>query len=176
MHQSWTVTLVFLLLELLPFVCLQFSCPLHNFKTAWHIFMLLVTHNIFQLRKSIKIYFQKKKKLCFFFIFLSFLGFSAIQNIIDLYLLLLYMWIIRTYFPLDWVFKIIYILKKHVYAYFAHVQLCISSFACKLICRHSTLIAKVNSCINFNFCITIIMLYLSKIRGILKNCDSLRQR
>ena len=31
-----------------------------------------------------------------------------------------------------------------------------------------TLIAKVNSCINFNFYITIIMLYLSKIKGILK--------
>ena len=45
---------------------------------------------------------------------------------------------------------------------------CISSFACKLLCRHSALIAKENYCINFNFCITIIMLYLSKIRGILK--------
>ena len=43
MQNTWTVTLVFLLLELLPFMCEQFSCPLHNFKTAWHIFMKLHT-------------------------------------------------------------------------------------------------------------------------------------
>ena len=50
---------------------------------------------------------------------------------------------------------------------FACAQLCISSFACKLLCRHSTLIAEVNSCINFIFCITITLLYLNKFRGIL---------
>ena len=42
-------------------------------------------------------------------------------------------------------------LQKHVFAFFARVQLCISSFACKLLCRHSSLIAEVNSCINFIF-------------------------
>ena len=58
--------------------------------------------------------------------------------------------------------------KARFFAFFARAQLCISSFACKLLYRHSTLIAEVNSCINFIFCITIIMLYLSKIRGNLK--------
>ena len=57
---------------------------------------------------------------------------------------------------------------KTCFACFALSQLCISSFACKLLCRQSTLIAKVNSCINCKFCITIIILHLSKIRGILK--------
>ena len=52
-------------------------------------------------------------------------------------------------------------LQKHVFAFSARAQLHIGSFAC----RHSTLIAEVNSCINFNFYITIIMVYLSKIRG-----------
>ena len=50
---------------------------------------------------------------------------------------------------------------------FARAQLCGGSFACKLLCIHSTLITKVNSCINLNYCITTIMFYLSKIRGIL---------
>ena len=72
------------------------------------------------------------------------------------------MCVIRTYFPLDLAFKLLYMLKKHVFAFFARSHLCVSSFARKLLCRHSTSIAEVNSCINFNFCITIIMLYLSK--------------
>ena len=66
-----------------------------------------------------------------------------------------------------WTFKILYMLQKHVFACFACVQSCIGSFACKLIFRHSTLIAEVNSSICFNFCITITMLYLNTIRGIL---------
>ena len=57
---------------------------------------------------------------------------------------------------------------KICFCIFACAQLHISSFACKLLSRHSTLIAKVHSCILFHFCIIIIMLYLSKIRGILK--------
>ena len=61
-----------------------------------------------------------------------------------------------------------YMLRKHVFAFFACAQLCTNTFACKLLCRHSTLIEEVNSCINLNFCITFIMLYLPKIRGILK--------
>ena len=44
MRNTWTITLIFLLLELLPFMCYQFSCPLYNFKTAWHIFMKLHTN------------------------------------------------------------------------------------------------------------------------------------
>ena len=44
MQKTWTVNLVFLLLELLPFVCYQFSCLLHKFKTAWHIFLKLHTN------------------------------------------------------------------------------------------------------------------------------------
>ena len=36
-------------------------------------------------------------------------------------------------------------LQKHV---FACAQLCISSFACELLSRHCTLIAKVNSCVH----------------------------
>ena len=47
-------------------------------------------------------------------------------------------------------------LQKHVFAQFARAQLCISSFAWKPLCRISTLLAEVNSCINFNFCSTII--------------------
>ena len=80
----------------------------------------------------------------------------------------LYMCILWTYFPLGWAFKLLYMLQKHVFAWFARAQLCINSFACKLLCRHSTLIAKVNSCINFNFCIATKMLFLYKIIGILK--------
>ena len=52
---------------------------------------------------------------------------------------------------------------KTCFCIFARVNLRISSFAYKLLCRHFTLIAEVNSCINFIFCITIIMLYCSKI-------------
>ena len=33
-HKIVSLRLDFLLLELLPFVCKQFSWPLHNFKTA----------------------------------------------------------------------------------------------------------------------------------------------
>ena len=38
----------------------------------------------------------------------------------------------------------LYATKKHVFACFAHAQLCISSFACKLLCTSSTLTAEVN--------------------------------
>ena len=49
-----------------------------------------------------------------------------------------------------------------VNACFARAQLCISSFACSFIDSR-------NKCLhNFNFCISIIMLYLSKIRRKLK--------
>ena len=109
-----------------------------------------------------------KKRNLTVFIFLSFLGVWETRHIIDRYLLLLYMCAIRTNFSLDWAFKLLYMLQKHVFAFFERAQLCISSSACKLLCRHSTLTAEVNSCINFNFCMTIIMLYLSKIRGNLK--------
>ena len=44
-------------------------------------------------------------------------------------------------------FKLRYMLQKHGFAFFAHPQLCFSSFACKLLCRQSTLIAELNSCI-----------------------------
>ena len=47
----------------------------------------------------------------------------------------------------------------HVFACFAHAQLCIGKFASKLLRRLSTQIAKVKSCINFHSCITVIMLY-----------------
>ena len=114
--------------------------------------------------QAVVIYLTKKRN----FILLSFLGIWELRHIIDSYLLLLYMCIIRNYFPLDWTLRILDMLQKHVFACFARAQLCISSFACKPLCRRSTLIAKGNSCINFKFCITIIMLYLSEIRGIFK--------
>ena len=116
--------------------------------------------------KNCKYTKQKKKLDAFYFSVISW--YLWVRHIIDSYLLFLYMCNIRTCFPLDWAFKILFMLQKHVLACFAREQLCISSFASKLLCRHTTLIAKVNSCINFNFCILIIMLYLSKIRGILK--------
>ena len=99
------------------------------------------------------------------FYFLSFLGFWETRHIINRCLLLLYMCIIHIYFPFDWAFKILYMIQKHV---FARAKLCISSFACKLLCRHFTLIAKMNSCTNFNVRSSIIMIYSSKIRGILQ--------
>ena len=71
--------------------------------------------------------------------------------------------IIRTYFPLGGAFKLLYMLQNHVIEFIACAQLCISSFT-----RHSTLIAEVNSCINFNFCKYYHKVILSKIRGILK--------
>lgn len=49
---------------------------------------------------------------------------------------------------------------------FARAQLRIIKFASKVLCRHTTLIAMVNSYITFNFCITIIMLF--SIRGEMK--------
>ena len=59
--------------------------------------------------------------------------------------------------------------QKHVFACFTRAQLCISSFACKLLCRHSTVIAKVNSSINFDFGSSIITLYFSKIKRNIEN-------
>ena len=59
---------------------------------------------------------------------------------------------------------ILYAIKTCFLAFFARAQLCISSFACKLLYMHSTLKAKVNSCLHFIFCITTIMLNLSEIR------------
>ena len=119
---------------------------------------------------SSKIIYLTKKETWRFLFLRHFLVFekSDISHIsfIIIILLLLYMCIIRTCFPLDRAF--LSMQQKHVFACFALSQLCISSFACKLLCRQSTLIAKVNSCINCNFCITIIMLHLSKIRGIFK--------
>ena len=66
------------------------------------------------------------------------------------------------------IFQITLYATETCFCIFARAQLRISSFASKLLCRHSILIAEVNSCINFNFCITIIIDYLSKIRGYLK--------
>ena len=42
------------------------------------------------------------------------------------------------------------------------MQLCNNNFASKLLGKHSTLMAKVTSCINVHFCNTIIMLFLSE--------------
>lgn len=42
----------------------------------------------------------------------------------------------------------------HVYLCFAHPQLCIGNFVSRLLRRHPSLIAKVNSCISYRFCIT----------------------
>ena len=44
-------------------------------------------------------------------------------------------------------------LHLHVFAYIACAHLCISKFASKMLCGHYSMIAKVNSRINFNFCI-----------------------
>ena len=55
-------------------------------------------------------------------------------------------------------------LKNHVFAYFARVQMCFSSFERKLVCVHSS---KSKFLLNFNFCIAVIMLYLYKIKEIL---------
>ena len=147
---------------------IYFLPNIHWVLTYGSLLSSIACRNLSNINWKVTINILNKKRNLTDFIFLSFLGIWQVRHIIHRYLLLLYMCIIRTYFPLDWAFKILYMLQKHVFACFARAQLCISSFACKLLCRHSTLIVKVNSCINFNFCITIIMLHLSKIRGLLK--------
>ena len=53
-------------------------------------------------------------------------------------------------------------LHLHEFECFARAQTCIINIEGKLLCSHSSLVAKVNFCINFNFFITIVMLFLSE--------------
>ena len=108
-----------------------------------------------------------KKETYRFFFFRHFLVFEKSHILlIDIYCYCIYASYALFFHSTELSNYVICNLKKNkktcLIAFFARVQLCISSFACKLLCRLFTLIAEVNSCINFIFCITIIMLYLSK--------------
>ena len=93
---------------------------IYNIKIFEFIFYIYLTKK----KKKKK---KRKKRNWTLFIFLSFLWFWEIRYIINRYSLLLYMCIIRTYFPLDWAFNSLYMLQKHVFACFAPSQLCNSS-------------------------------------------------
>ena len=64
--------------------------------------------------------------------------------------------------------KIFCMLYLNAIACFARAQLCNSNFASKLLCRNSTLMAKVNFCMNSNFLITVITIFYLAVRTKLK--------
>ena len=68
---------------------------------------------------------------------------------------------------------IFWVLRTQPYDKSVLITLLCASYAVEVLLANcyvdiSKLIAKVNSSLHFNFCITIIILYLSKIRGILQ--------
>ena len=128
---------------------------------------------LYKIYLDLKLYLTKNETWQFLF-FLPFLGIWEVWHIIDSYLLLLYMCIICTYFHSTELSNPLYVTKTD-FACFARAQLYISAFACKVLCWHSTLISKINSCINFNFCITIICYTYPKLEEYW-NCDSLCRR
>ena len=83
------------------------------------------------------------------------------SDMIYINILLLNICIMCIYFPLDWPCKIFCVLHLHVLRVL-HVRSCAIISLLANCYVDSTMMAKVNSCIHFNFCINDIILFLSE--------------